>query len=433
MSRLLIKGGRVIDPAGGKDGVMDVLIEDGKIARVAENLPKKGAEVIDAAGFVVSPGLIDMHVHLREPGMEEEETIASGAAAAVAGGFTSIAAMPNTEPSVDNEASAAFVILQGRRAGLARVFPIGAITQARAGERLSEMGCLVRGGAVAFSDDGDSVRSAEMLRRGLLYAGMFDCVIIEHCEDKDLSAGGVMNAGVESMRLGLPGISSASEDIMVARDIRLAEVTGGRLHVAHVSTANSVDLVRGARARGINVTCEAAPHHFTLTDECVRTFDPNYKMSPPLRTSVDVEAVKAGLADGTIDVIASDHAPHAAEEKDTVFSFAPDGVIGMETVLPVAITELVEKGVLDLPGLIEKLTINPARVLGLPHGTLSEGADADVTVFDPKIEWEIDRERFRSKSRNCPFHGMRVKGRAVHTIVGGRVVYSLEKRDAASA
>jgi dihydroorotase len=426
MNKMLITGGRVIDPANKIDEILDVLIEDGRVKKIGKGITEKGAVEFDAKSLVVAPGFIDMHVHLREPGREEEETIASGAAAAVAGGFTSIAAMPNTEPAVDNEAAAAFVILQGKKANLARVFPVGSITHGRDGQRLSEMGGLVRGGAVAFSDDGDSVRSAEIMRRGLLYAKMFDKVIIEHCEDKDLSGGGVMNSGFESTRLGLSGNPAASEEIMVARDITLAGITGGRLHVAHVSTAGSVELVRSAKKRGLKVSCETTPHHICLTDECVRTFDANYKMNPPLRTKADIEAVKAGLADGTIDAIASDHAPHTPEEKDNVFSFTPDGVIGMETALGVAVTELVEKNILTLPQLIEKFTVNPAKILGLPHGTLTPGVQADITIFDPKAKWTVDTSAFRSKSRNCPFGGMELTGKAVCTIVGGLMAYRLE-------
>jgi dihydroorotase len=420
---LLIKGGRIIDPAGGTDGVGDLYVKDGKVA-APDKAPAKPDVTIDATGLIVVPGLVDMHVHLREPGNEEEETIASGAESAAAGGITSCACMPNTEPAIDNEAAAEFVILQSHRARKSNVFPIGAVTKGRKGEQLSEMGGLVRGGAVAFSDDGDPVSSAEILRRALLYSKMFDKPVINHCENRELAGSGVMNSGMVSLILGLPGMSSASEEIMVARDLALAEITGGALHVAHVSTAGSVELIRRAKEKGIRVTCEATPHHFTLTDECVETFDPNYKVNPPLRTTADVEAIKAGLADGTIDAIASDHAPHTDEEKDVEFSFAPFGIIGMETLLPLVVTELVRPGTITLARAVELMSTNPAGILRLDRGTLSPGAVADIAIIDTDSEWEIDVNAFRSKSRNCPFHGRRVFGRAVTTIVSGEVVFS---------
>ncbi len=418
---LVIKGGRVVDPASGLDKVIDVFVQDNKIAALG-NAPQNPDMTIDASGLVVVPGLVDMHVHLREPGNEEEETIASGAQSAAAAGITSCACMPNTEPAIDSEASAEFVILQSRRAAHANVFPIGAVTRGRKGEQLAEMGGLVRGGAVAFSDDGDPVANAEILRRALLYAKIFDKPVINHCENRELAGKGVMNAGSVSMILGLPGMPSASEEIMVARDLALADITGGTLHVAHVSTAGSVELVRRAKEKGIRVTCEATPHHFTLTDECVETFDSNYKVNPPLRTAADIQAIKAGLADGTIDAIASDHAPHTEEEKDVEFSFAPFGIIGMETLLPLVITELVRPGVISLSRAIELTSTTPAKILRLDRGTLSPGAIADITIMDIENEWEIDVNAFRSKSRNCPFHGRKVFGRALKTIVSGQVV-----------
>lgn len=421
---LIIKGGRVIDPANGVDEVRDIFVRDGKIVPPGD-APSTAATVIEAEGLVVVPGLVDMHVHLREPGNEEEETIASGAESAAAGGITSCACMPNTEPAIDSEAAAEFVILQSRRAAKSNVFPIGAITKGRKGEQLSEMGGLVRGGAVAFSDDGSPVANAELLRRALLYARMFDKPVINHCENSELAGRGVMNSGMVSMMLGLPGMSSASEEIMVARDLALAEITGGNLHIAHVSTAGSVELVRRAKAKGVQVTCEATPHHFTLTDKCVETFDPNYKVNPPLRTETDLMAIKEGLADGTIDAIASDHAPHTEEEKDVEFSFAPFGIIGMETLLPLVITELVCPGVISLPRAVELTATIPARILRCERGTLSPGAVADITVIDTETEWEIDVNAFRSKSRNCPFHARKVFGRAVKTIVSGMVVFEL--------
>ncbi len=421
MATTLITGGRVICPDRGIDGKLNVLLEGGAVKELTEARPHAD-EVIDAAGRIVSPGLIDMHVHLREPGKEDEETIASGSAAAVAGGFTSVACMPNTQPTADNEASCEFVSLQAERAGLANIYPIGAITKGRKGEELAEIGQLSRGRAVAFSDDGSPVRNADIMRRGLEYTRMFGKAVIEHCEDMDLSGGGVMNEGLLSTILGLPGIPAASEEVAIARNIILAALTRGKLHIAHVSTAGGVELIRTAKSRGVTITAEVTPHHFTLTDECVRMYDPVYKMNPPLRTAADVAALCGGLRDGTIDVIVSDHAPHSTEETQLEFSLAPFGVIGMESLLPVAITELVGN-VLDWPKLIAKLTTNPARVLGIPKGTLRPGADADVTIIDPDVAWTIDANRFKSKSRNCPFHGRQVRGRAVRTIVGGKTKY----------
>ena len=421
---VLIAGGRVVDPARAVDGRLDVLLVDGKVEAVAPGLRREGRfeTVLDATNLVVVPGLIDMHVHLREPGRTADETIASGSAAAVRGGFTSVAAMPNTEPAVDDEAAAEFQVLQGRRAGKARVYPIGAITKGRKGESLSEMGGLVRGGAVGFSDDGDPVRSAEVMRCALLYAKMLGKVVIQHAEDPDLAKNGAMHGGLTALILGLSGKSAASEEVMVARDITLAQLTGGRLHIAHVSTAGSVELVRQAKKRGLKVTCEACPHHFTLTDQAVCSFDPNFKMNPPLRTDADVEALVTGLLDGTIDAIASDHAPHSPEKKEVEFQDAPNGVIGLETTVPVAVTRLLRDRGMELRRLVELLTIGPARILGIPAGTLAPGAPGDVTVLDLTTPWQIGDD-FRSRSRNSPFVGWEVQGRAVWTLVGGRVVY----------
>lgn len=421
MTSLLIKNGRVIDPASKFDKVTNIFIADGKIKAIGTKTPRAD-KTIDAKGLIVAPGLIDMHVHLREPGMEAEETIASGVNAAVAGGFTSIACMPNTDPVVDNEASTEFVYLQAKRANLANVFPIGAITKGSLGEQLAEMGQMVRGGAVGFSDDGNPVKSAEVFRRALEYAKMFDKAVIDHCEDKDLTQNGVMNEGQLSVVLGLPGMPGIAEEIMVNRDIRLARLTNGQLHITHLTTARSVELVRQAKQEGIKVTGEVTPHHFTLTDKCVRSFDPNFKMNPPLRTWDDVKALREGLKDGTIDVIASDHAPHSLEEKDVEFSQAPFGVIGMESMLSLVVTELVEKKVLSWPEAIAKLTINPARILGIAKGTLKIGKDADITIIDPRKNWTINPDEFKSKSRNCPFAGWKVKGKAIKTIIAGREV-----------
>jgi dihydroorotase len=379
--------------------------------------------MIDALGLIVAPGLIDMHVHLREPGREEDETIATGTASAVAGGVTSVACMPNTEPALDTQAAAEFVVLQARRANLANVFPIGAITKNREGKELAEIGGLVAGGAVAFTDDGSPVVSAEIMRRALEYCKMFDKTVLSHSEDLELTRGGVMNEGFVSTSLGLRGMPAVAEEIMVYREIALAELTGGKMHILHVSTAGSVDLIRQGKKRGVRITGEACPHHFTLTDEKLRTFDSNYKMAPPLRTQKDIEAIIEGLKDGTLDVLATDHAPHAPEKKMRELDQTPNGIIGLETFLPICVTYLVEKGHLTWPQMIAKMTVNPARILGINRGTLKPGAIADVTIIDPVAQWTIDVNRFRSKSRNSPYHGWQVRGKAHTTIVGGEIKY----------
>ena len=419
MTTLRITGGRVIDPSRQLDAIGDVWIVGDRIAEPRADL--RADRTIDARGRIVSPGWIDMHVHLREPGREEDETIASGAAAAVAGGVTSVACMPNTEPPLDNQAAVEFVYLQAKRAGMANVFPIGCVTKGRAGEELAEIGQMVTGGAVAFTDDGSPVASAEMMRRALEYSTMFDKAILSHCEDLDLTRGGVMHEGLVSLDLGLRGMPALAEELHVFRDIELARLTGGRVHILHVSTAGSVKLIRRAKHDGVRITGEACPHHFLLTDESLRTFDSNFKMAPPLRTQADVAAVLAGLIDGTLDVIATDHAPHAPEKKAREFDQCPNGILGVETLLPLCVTHLIDRGHLSWPQLIEKVTINPAKVLSIDRGTLKPGAPADVTIIDPACEWTIDVERFRSRSRNCPFHGWKVKGRAEVVIVGGDV------------
>jgi dihydroorotase len=426
MTTLRITNGRVIDPSQGLDQVADLWIENGRVAAVGPRPDLHADRTIDAAGLIVAPGLIDMHVHLREPGREEDETIATGTASALAGGVTAVACMPNTEPALDSQAAAEFVILQAQRAGNARVYPVGAVTKGRAGKELAEIGGLVEGGAVAFTDDGSPVVSAEVMRRALEYCKMFGRAVMSHCEDLDLTRGGVMNEGVESMKLGLRGMPAAAEEVHVFRDIALAELTGGKLHILHVSTAGSVGLIRQARKRGVPVTAEACPHHFTLTDECLRSFDSNYKMAPPLRTRADVEAVIEGLKDGTIGVIATDHAPHAPEKKMRELDQAPNGIIGLETLLPICVTQLIEPDHLTWPQLVEKLTVNPARVLGVDAGTLRPGARADVTVIDPAAEWTIDPARFRSKSRNSPFAGWTVRGRAHTVLIDGVVKYQAQ-------
>jgi dihydroorotase len=423
MTILRITTGRVLDPANHVDQVTDLWLRGDRILGLGPQPQLQADRTLDALGKLVSPGLIDMHVHLREPGREEDETIATGTAAALAGGVTSVACMPNTEPALDSQAAAEFVHLQAQRAGNANVFPIGAITKGRQGAELAEMGGLVDGGAVGFTDDGSPVVSAEVMRRALEYCRMFDKAVLSHCEDLELTKGGVMNEGFESMRLGLRGMPAAAEEVMVFRDIALAELTGGRLHILHVSTAGSVDLIRRAKERGVRVTGEACPHHFTLTDASLRHFDSNFKMAPPLRTEADVRALIAGLKDGTLEVIATDHAPHAPEKKMRELDQAPNGIIGLETLLPVCVLSLIEPGHLTWSQLIEKLTIGPARVLGIDRGTLSPGAVADVTIIDPAVEWTVDPGQFKSKSRNCPFAGWKVRGRAEAVLVGGVVKY----------
>ena len=419
---MLIKGGRVVDP-GRCVGIADVLIQDGKIAAVGSNLSAPvGSTTIQAAGKLVLPGFVDVHVHFREPGFEYKETIQSGSAAAVAGGFTTVCCMPNTSPINDNQAVTEFILERSRVAGLANVLPIGAITKKSEGKELAEIGELRRSGCVAISDDGKPVMNSLVMRRAMEYALAFDLTVVDHCEDLHLAEGGCMNEGLISTELGLPGIPSAAEDVMVARNLSLSELTGARLHLAHISTAGSVRMVREAKARGILVTAEACPHHFVLTEEVVRGYNTYAKMNPPLRTWADVQAIKEGLRDGTIDVIATDHAPHATQEKQQDFTEAPFGIVGLETALPLALG-LVEEGVLSLEQAVQKLTSAPAAAFGLKKGTLAVGADADVTIVDQREEWEVDPSKFRSKSRNTPFAGWKVKGRVHLTIVGGRTVF----------
>lgn len=422
----LIKGGRIIDPASGVDLVGDLLIEGGKVARLERSITARDAEVIDATGLIVSPGLIDIHVHFREPGNEGAETIETGSAAAVAGGFTSVACMPNTTPALDDEAAIEFVCRQASRANLCNVYPIGAVTKGRRGEELAEMGQMVRAGAVGFSDDGCGVASTGVMYRALQYVKMFNRPILQHCEDPALVGGGVMNGGKTAVRLGLPGMNPIAEDLMIQRDLTLVEQTRARYHVCHVSTAAAVDLVRQAKAAGLPVTCEVCPHHLLLTDEACSSYDTNYKMNPPLRTLKDIEACRRGVADGTIDCLVTDHAPHAIQDKELEFLDAPFGIIGMETAIPLYIKALIEPGLIDWPMLIDRLTAGPARVLSLNKGKLAPGSDADVTLIDPEAEWMIDVRQFRSKSRNCPFDGWKVRGRAVMTVVGGETKYQLE-------
>jgi dihydroorotase len=423
---LLLKGGRIIDPSQGIDAVGDVLLRNGRVEACGGSLgTPDGAEVRDCTGLIVSPGLIDVHVHLREPGREDVETIASGAHAAVAGGMTAVCAMPNTRPVTDNQATVGFVKRQGEAAGYARVYPYGAISVGQKGETLAEMGEMVSAGAVAFSDDGRPVESAQLMRSALEYARTFGVPVAEHCEDMTLAHGGSMNEGAVSARLGLKGIPAEAEEIYVIRDILLAKRTGGHIHLCHLSTKGSVELVRWGKERGIHVTAEVCSHHISLTDERVGHYDTNAKMNPPLRTAEDVEALQQGVADGTIDLLVTDHAPHHYDEKEREFADAPNGIVGLETALGVNCTWLLHRGVISLSQLVDAMSCQQARIFGLPGGTLRPGSLGDVTVFDPDLEWVVDSTQFKSKGRNTPYGGTSLRGRARYTVVGGRVVHAL--------
>ncbi len=422
--RIFIKNGHVIDPKNNRDGLLDIFIENGVIMEIDKDLDYSGGEIliIDAKGKLVLPGLIDMHCHLREPGYEYKEDIESGTRSAAIGGFTSVACMPNTNPVIDNQAIVEYIKLKSESVGLVNVYPIGAITKGLKGKELSEIGELKFAGVVAVSDDGKPVTNASLMRRAMEYADMFDTPVISHCEDMTLIDEGVMNEGYTSTRLGLKGITRAAEEVMIARDVVLAETTNTPIHIAHVSTEAGVDIIRHAKTRGVKVTCETCPHYFTLTDEAVEGYNTYAKMNPPLRTEEDVEAIKQGLKDGTIDVIATDHAPHHLDEKNVEFNIAANGIVGFETALSLSITYLVDTGILTMQQLVEKLCVNPANILGLNKGSLGIEKPADVIVVDKDEKFVVDINEFQSKSKNSPYHGFNLNGKVHYTIVGGEVV-----------
>lgn len=420
--KIVIKGGRIIDPADTKDVKGDILIDKGVIIKVGGNINIKNATLISANGKIVTPGFVDMHTHLREPGKEEAETIETGLRAAISGGFTAVSAMPNTMPPCDTQAHVRFLIERAKELKSGKVIPIGTITKGRKGEEITEMQELKDAGCLAVSDDGNSVDNADLMRRAMEYASMVGLLMISHCEDKALSADGVMNEGYVSTVLGLAPIPREAESTIVERDIRLAELTGARLHIAHVSVAESVEAIRRAKKRGLTITAEATPHHFSLTDEEVRSFDPNMKVNPPLRTAKDVKAIKEALADGTIDAIATDHAPHMESEKEKEFDYAPFGMTGLETALSLSVMNLIDEGCLDWTGLVRKLSVNPSVIMGHKGGTLKEGAEADIVVVDPDKKWVYSRERVRSSSVNSPFIGREMKGMVTDVLCEGRIV-----------
>ncbi len=426
---VLLRNGRVLDPSSNLDVVGDVLVTDGVIEHAGAPLGEVRRDgdlvEIDCAGQIVSPGFVDVHCHLREPGREDVETIATGARAAAAGGFTAVCAMPNTDPVTDNQAAVGFIISQARRAAAARVYPIGAISVGQKGEALAEFGEMIGAGAVAVSDDGKPVASAQLMRTALEYARTFEIPVADHCEEPTLAKGGAMNEGVVSARLGLKGIPSEAEEIMVIRDILLARRTGGHVHLCHMSTKTSVELIRWGKDRNIRVTAEVCPHHLSLTEEAVEGYNTNAKMNPPLRTAEDVEFLKQAVKDGTIDLVATDHAPHHYDEKEREFSDAPNGIIGLETALAVMVTNLVEPGIISYATLVDRMSCSPARIFHLPGGTLRRGSVADITVFDPAARWSVEPSTFLSKGRNTPYAGKSLAGRATCTIVGGRIVYRL--------
>ena len=420
--KLLLKNGRVIDPAQGVDLVSDILIEDGRIVAIGADLPAAGAETVDCSGKVVAPGLIDMHVHLRDPGLEAKEDVVSGTQAAAAGGFTMVACMANTRPVVDSSIMVEGLRARAQREGVVRVGVIGAMSKGLEGKELAEIGDMKLAGIVAISDDGHHVTQAGLFKAGLEYAAMFDCLVISHAEDEALVAGGHMHEGAVSAILGIPGRPSVAEDIAISRDIMLAEYTGTPLHIAHVSTKGAVEIIRAAKSRGVKITAEATPHHLTLTDEAVYGYNTATKVNPPLRPAEHVAALRAGLKDGTIDVIASDHAPHAYEEKDVEYRYAPSGFAGLETSLGVILTDLYHSGEFTLPEIIERMSTRPARLLGAGGGTLAIGSVADITVFDPDKEWTVDCDKFYTRGKASPFAGRKLQGQAVLTVVEGKIV-----------
>ena len=426
---LLIKNGRVIDPANGIDKKCNVLVVDGEIARI-DNIAEdagKTATVIDATGKLVVPGLIDIHVHLREPGDEEEETIASGSAAAVAGGFTSVVCMPNTHPPVENETDVEYIHRKGRQARKTHVYTMGAITKKREGVELAEMGFMSEAGAVGFTDDGNGVQSSAVMLRAMKYASMLDVVIAQHCQDDSFADDGVMNAGYYSTILGLPGMDKLAEEAMLWRDIQLIRKTSVRYHAQHISTAGSVRLIREAKQQSLPISCEVTPHHLLLTEDCCSQYDTNCKVNPPLRTQQDIDAIRQAIADGVIDTLASDHAPHLQSEKELEFLAGPFGIASLECAFSLYVKALIETNVIDWPAFIRLMTENPARIIGIDKGTLTEGRQADITIIDPDAEYEIDVSKFRSKSRNCPYNGWKVKAKIEKTIVGGEIRYSSDK------
>ncbi len=424
-AKALLKSGRVVDPSQGLDEILDLLLVDGIVASIGRDISgPEDADVIDCSGLIVSPGLIDVHVHLREPGEEHKETIATGVQAAVAGGYTAVCAMPNTDPPIDDPAAVGFIVAEGRKAQAARVYPVGCISVQRAGENLAPIGEMVDAGAVAITDDGNPVMNSGLMRLALEYAQAFGIPVADHPEDLGLSAGRHMNESIVSTRLGLAGKPNAAEEVHIVRDLLLAELTGGQIHLQHISTEFGVDAIRQAKARGVRVTAEASPHHLVLTEEAVEGYRTEAKMNPPLRTAKDVAAVRAGLADGSLDVIATDHAPHHYDEKESAFEDAPNGLVGLETAVGIIMTDIVSEGVIDIATMIDRMSCGPARAFGLPGGTLSEGALGDVTVIDPDLSWTVDPNAFRSKSRNTPFTGRELKGAPHRTIVGGRTVWT---------
>jgi dihydroorotase len=430
MTTVLLRGGRLVDPGTGLDETGDLLVRDGRIEHAGHRLERvEGADEIDCTGLLVTPGFIDVHCHLREPGREDVETIATGARAAAAGGFTAVCAMPNTHPVTDNQAAVGFVLRQGQRAGASRVYPIGAISVGQEGKKLAEFGEMIGAGAVAVSDDGRPVMSAQLMRTALEYALTFGIPVIDHCEEMTLAEGGAMNEGIVSARLGLKGIPDEAEEIMVIRDILLARRTRGHVHLAHMSTKGSVELIEWGKDRGINVTAEVCPHHLSLTEDEVERYDTNAKMNPPLRTAEDVEALQQAVKDGTIDLIATDHAPHHYDEKEREFADAPNGIIGLETALSVVATWLVKPGIIDWPTLVDRMAVRPAKLFRLPGGTLARGSVGDVTVIDPDREWVVDSSAFRTKGRNTPYEGRTLFGKTVCTLVDGRVAYRENERE----